>query len=153
MSSADEVFAEASARLVDEVTDRLGAWVLDSVVRIHDAWAGHTPAAVRDDAAEAGRRAAEVVGGRLATLLAADVDEQRVNPLAVLRRATAFPTEVLARHGVAEVVRDRDAEARFPGDVYDLTPAAFADIAPELHEIGILWGAAKARAHLARRPR
>ncbi len=49
----------------------------------------------------------------------------------------------------------RDAQsARFqPDDVYDLAPASFADLAPELHDLGISWGAAKAHVHLQRRRR
>jgi hypothetical protein len=41
----------------------------------------------------------------------------------------------------------------FPDDVYDLTPASFADVDPALHEPGLVWGAAKAHVHLARRRR
>jgi hypothetical protein len=37
--------------------------------------------------------------------------------------------------------------------VYDLTPASFADVDPALHEPGLVWGAAKAHVHLARRRR
>jgi putative CocE/NonD family hydrolase len=39
----------------------------------------------------------------------------------------------------------------FPDDAYDLGPASFADIDPSLHEPGLMWGAAKAHVHLARR--
>ena len=38
-----------------------------------------------------------------------------------------------------------------PGDVYGLEPAALADVDPELHTLGLVWGASKAKAHLARR--
>jgi hypothetical protein len=37
--------------------------------------------------------------------------------------------------------------------VYDLSPAAFADLDPSLREPGLTWGAAKAHVHLARRRR
>jgi hypothetical protein len=86
-------------------------------------------------------------------LLALDVDEQRVNPLALVRRAVSYPTAVLRDAGVPPVVRDEFDERAFPDDVYGLAPAAFADIDPALHEPGLLWGAAKAHAHLARRHR
>jgi hypothetical protein len=49
------------------------------------------------------------------------------------------------------VERD-DAEARLhPDDVYGLVPAAFADLGPEVHDAGLVWGAAKAHVHLRRR--
>jgi hypothetical protein len=51
------------------------------------------------------------------------------------------------------VARDEFSLRNFPDDVYDLTPASFADVDPELHEPGLLWGAAKAHVHLARRRR
>ena len=69
----------------------------------------------------------------------------------MVRRAVVYPTAVLRGAGVPPVVRDADAEARFPDDDYDLTPAAFADLDPSLHEPGLVWGAAKAHVHLARR--
>jgi hypothetical protein len=104
-----------------------------------------------DQARAAGDEAAAVVGPELRALLARDIDEQRTNPLAVVRRAVVYPTAVLRAAGVPAVVRDADAEARFPDDAYDLVPAAFADLDPALHEPGLVWGAAKAHVHLARR--
>jgi hypothetical protein len=88
---------------------------------------------------------------RLRTLLATDVDRQRTNPLSVLRSLVRYPTAVLAAAGARPVARDEFAQRNFPDDVYDLTPAAFADVDPALHEPGLLWGAAKAHVHLARR--
>jgi hypothetical protein len=49
------------------------------------------------------------------------------------------------------VVRDEFDERAFPEDLYALTPASFADVDPALHEPGLMWGAAKAHAHLVRR--
>jgi hypothetical protein len=87
----------------------------------------------------------------LRALLAADVDAQRANPLALLRAAVRHPTEVLRAAGVAPVARDEFAEHSFPDDIYDLSPAAFADVDPSLTELGIVWGAAKAHVILTRR--
>ena len=53
--------------------------------------------------------------------------------------------------GVPAVVRDEFAERAFPGDVYDLAIASFADLDTALHEPGLVWGAAKAHVVLARR--
>ena len=47
--------------------------------------------------------------------------------------------------------RDEFAERTFPDDVYDLSPASFADVDPALHEPGLMWGAAKAHVILHRR--
>lgn len=87
----------------------------------------------------------------LRALLAADVDEQRTNPLSLFRRATAGPTEVLRSLGVPPVHRDRFATEQFPDDLYALTPATWADVDPALHEPGIAWGAWKALTVLRRR--
>ncbi|HTN80101.1 MAG TPA: hypothetical protein VMK16_10545, partial [Acidimicrobiales bacterium] len=85
-------------------------------------------------------------------LLATDVDEQRTNPLSLLRGAVRYPTGVLRGAGIT-VIAERDEFARraFPDDVYDLTPATWADIDPLLQDPGITWGAWKAYTHLSRR--
>jgi hypothetical protein len=58
---------------------------------------------------------------------------------------------VLADAGVPPVHRDGAAERLFPDDVYDLTPASFADLDAAVHEPGLVWGAAKAHVILRRR--
>jgi hypothetical protein len=60
---------------------------------------------------------------------------------------------VLRAAGVPPIVRDEFDERAFPDDVYGLIPAAFADIDASLYEPGLVWGAAKAHAHLVRRRR
>lgn len=87
----------------------------------------------------------------LAELLAVDVDEQTTNPLSVLRGAVAAPTELLAARGVPPRPADPFHVERFPDDVYGLGPATWADIHPDLHEPGMLWGAWKAMTVLQRR--
>jgi hypothetical protein len=99
---------------------------------------------------EAGRWAGEDIGSALQLLLAADVDEQRTTPLAVLRSAVVYPTGVLEAAGVKPVARDRFTVQRFPEDPYGLTPSSFADIDPELAPVALAWGAAKAVAHRRR---
>lgn len=102
----------------------------------------------------AAARAAQADGGRrLRALLAADVDEQRTNPLGILRSLVPYPTAVLRAAGADPVERDEFQQRAFPDDVYDLSPANFADVDPALHEPGLVWGAAKAHIHLARRRR
>ena len=142
-------YAEA---LADGVQAALPGWVERSVEQVHVArLVRRPPAEVRDAAAEAGRAAAEDVGPRVRALLSLDIDEQRTNPLALLREAVRYPTRVLRDAGVPPVARDEFAVRQFPDDDYDLTPTSFAEIDPELHEPGLVWGAAKAHVHLARR--
>lgn len=114
---------------------------------------GNADPAIVDQARAAGVSAAEALGPDLLALVAADVDEQRENPMAVVRRAVAWPTEVLEEAGAAPVERDDYARRHFPDDVYGITPSGFADLDPDLGELGLVWGALKARAHLARHRR
>jgi hypothetical protein len=131
--------------LADGIEHALPGWVERSVERIMTAWAGSVPAEVAQQARAAGRQAAEEVGPRVRALLEADIDEQRSTPLAILRGAAVrYPTGVLVAAGVPPVVRDAAAEELFPDDGYDLVPASFADLSPELAETGLYWGAAKA---------
>jgi len=85
---------------------------------------------------EAATRAQAEVGPRIRTLLDADIDEQRTTPLALLRTAVRYPGAVLAAAGVPPVDRDAAQVRLFPDDVYDLTPATFADVDPALAEPG-----------------
>lgn len=150
--SVDEAaLARYAAELADGIEAALGPWVERVVVAVADRWRpGLAPELVAETEV-AGRRAAVEVGGRVRCLLATDVDEQRTGPLAALRDAVRYPTEVLAAAGVPPVVRDEFAERTFPDDVYDLAPASFADLHPDLREPGLVWGAAKAHVVLARR--
>jgi len=146
----EAALAQYAAALADGIESALGPWVERSVATVSDRW---RPGRVdlSEAAAAAGLRAATEVGGRVRSLLATDVDEQRTGPLASLRDAVRYPTEVLAEAGVPPVVRDEFAERAFPDDVYDLAPASFADLRPDLSEPGWMWGAAKAHVVLARR--
>lgn len=151
-SAADDAalrgYAEA---LADGVERHLGPWVERVVAATAEAWRPGSSGELAAAAAEAGRRAAAEVGGEVRTLLLLDVDAQPTGPLAALRGAVRFPTEVLAAGGVAHRVRDEFSTRAFPDDVYDLAPASFADLHPDLHEPGLVWGAAKAHVVLARR--
>lgn len=140
--------------LVGAVDRALAAWVVRVVAERWRAWSGQEASAeLLDAAAAAGERARSEIVPALRSLLASDVDEQRSNPLALVRRAVRPATEVLAAAGVPAVVRDAHAERIFPDDVYDLSPGSFADLAPSVHEPGLEWGAAKAHVVLARRRR
>ena len=137
--------------LADAVEVALPGWVEGSVARIMAAWSGWPPDAdVLEAAREAGRRAGAEVGAEIRALLAADIDDQWTTPLSLLRAAVRFPTAVLRDAGVPPVERDPFRERLEPGDLYDLSPASFADVDPALAEPGMVWGAAKALAHRRR---
>jgi hypothetical protein len=138
--------------LATAVAVGLPGWVQRVVAERWDQWqGGELPAALADATREAAAAATEAVVPALRELLAQDVADQRSNPLAVVRRAVAFPTRVLAAAGVPEVVRDADAARLFPDDVYDLVPGSFGDVDPQAHDPGLRWGAAKAHVLLRRR--
>jgi hypothetical protein len=146
MADMDD-YAEA---LADGIDATLPTWVVRSVLTLVTAWSGTVPAEVALAAEQAGQRAREEIGGAVRELLVADIDEQRTTPLALLRTAVRYPTEVLEAAGVPGVERDRFTEERFPDDIYNLSPASFADIDPALADAGLVWGAAKAFAHKQR---
>lgn len=144
---AARLAAYASA-LADAIEAALPGWVERAVASRAE------PAGVEVPGHEVGAaadRAAADVAPTIRALLDADIDEQRANPLHLLRAAVQYPTAVLQAAGVPATARDPDAVRLFPDDVYDLTPGSFADVDPALHEPGIRWGAAKAHVHLARR--
>lgn len=151
MADDDEQLAAIAAALADAVEVALPGWVERCVVTLVEAHQGVIDGGTRASARAAGARAAEEVGGQVRALLATDVDEQRANPLALLRSAVRYPAAVLAEAGVPAVVRSPFAEEAFPDDVYGLAPATWSDIDPALHERGLEWGAAKAHVVLARR--
>jgi uncharacterized protein (DUF1800 family) len=137
--------------LADAVEVALPGWVERSVIRIMAAWLGRVPdAGVLEAAREAGSRAGADVGAEVRALLAADIDDQWTTPLSLLRRAVRYPTAVLQAAGVPPVEREEFRERLEPADLYDLSPATFADVDPALAEPGLVWGAAKALAHRRR---
>ncbi len=141
-----------AAALADAIDVALVGWVERCVGDRWVAWSAQPlPPDVAAAAAAAGARALAQTGPALRALLATDVDAQRANPLAIIREAVVHPTEVLVEAGVPPVARDPQAERLFPEDVYDLSPASFADLHPSVHEPGLVWGAAKAHVILRRR--
>ncbi len=126
----------------------LPAWVLRCVTGVMAAGGGVMTADVVAETEAAGTEAQRRVGHGLRALVDQDIDEQRTTPLALVRSlAVPLSTAVLERAGVAPVLRD-DFEVRTaPEDHYDLRPRSLADIDPDLVELGIQWGAAKAWVH------
>lgn len=87
----------------------------------------------------------------LDALLDTDVDDQRTNPLAVLRGHIIEPTSILVDLGAAPVTRDPFDARVAPEDIFALGPATWADVHPDLAEPGLVWGAWKAATVLQRR--
>jgi hypothetical protein len=138
---ANRVLAEHGATLAAAITEALPGWVVRAVRR-HGG-----PIA---DAEAAGAAAAADVGPRLHALLTADVDRQAANPLSLVRDAVRYPTAVLRDAGIPEPHRSAFDAEHFPEDPYGLVPMTWRDVDESLHELGIVWGALKARAHVAR---
>lgn len=131
--------ASFASELADAMHDALPRWVARSVGRF---------LAVEGDLArrvdEVGAQVQRDVGLAVRRLLETDIDEQRGNPLALVRRGVGPITALLRDESVPPIERDEMDERMFPDDVYGLSPASFADIDPALHEPGLRWGAAKA---------
>ena len=139
----DAVLAEQGAALADAVAAALRGWVRRSLLSrapdVGDAVVAAVPAEAEAD-----------VMADLRALLAADVDEQRQSPLAVVRRAAATVGGALDALGVPPAERDDHQRTLFPDDRHDLVPATFADLSEEAGQAGIRWGAAKAYVHRRR---
>ena len=135
-----------ASELADAMHDALPRWVERSVARF---------VAVEGDVArrvdEVGAQVQRDVGLAVRRLLETDIDEQRSNPLAIVRRGVAPITALLRDVSAPPVERDEMDERMFPDDIYGLAPASFTDIDPALHEPGLRWGAAKAFVHQQRR--
>jgi hypothetical protein len=140
-----------SAALADAVEQALPSWVEGHVTNILMAFRRKVTDVERAEAQRAGLKAQLEVAQELRTFLALDIDQQRTNPLAILRLAVRYPTAVLRAAGVPEVKRDDFAEESFPADVYDLSPARWLDLGEPVHDAGLMWGAWKAKQHLDRR--
>jgi hypothetical protein len=149
----DQLLHDYATALADAVDAALPGWVVRAVEQRFTQWrpGERLPAEVRATVAEAGEAARRATVPEVKALLGTDVDAQRANPLAILRRAVRYPTEVLRALGVPPADRDEHQRRLFPDDDYDLSPATFADIHPSLHEPGLMWGAAKAHVVLSRR--
>lgn len=140
-----------SRQLVDAVDSVIAAWVERCVRGVAAAQGIDLSPSDIERLGEIAELTRREVRERLVALLGLDVDEQRGNPLDVMRRAVVHPTVMLRDLGARPVRRDEFAERVFPDDVYGLSPAAFSDIDESLTEPGIVWGAWKAKTVLSRR--
>lgn len=146
-----------SGELSDALQTAIGPWVERTILsraktspRALEGEQGLTED-LRTVAAHAGQAAAADLGPKIQSLLKADIDDQWTTPLALARQAVPLITATLTRHGVEPVARDAEAIRINPDDLYDVSPASFAEIDPELQMMGIQWGAAKSHIFLTRR--
>ena len=137
-----------ASELVSAVEAAIGPWIRGAVLSRHSE---PLPEAVDTEIEQVSGQAVAEIGTQLRQLLALDIDQQWTNPLSIIRSAVRYPTSILAALGIQPVARDSSAQRLHPDDVYDLTPASFADLGPGVHEPGLVWGAAKAHVHLRRR--
>ena len=147
----ERALAEMADALGDAIEATVGPWLIEAIRRTATAQRLDGGARLLLAAEAAANEAGADVMPRIRELLAADIDEQTTTPLALLREAVGPATAVLRDFGAAPVARDPFAVRAFPEDVYGLGPATFEDIAPELKNPGLEWGAAKAFVHLRRR--
>src|SRR5262249_53622778 len=124
----EQMLADFGAALADAIEAALPGWIERCVSGRLTAWSGTADPAVLEQARAAGAQAGAEVGKEVRAPLALDVDEQRPNPLSLIRLAVRYPTDVLRSAGVPPVRRDEFAEQAFPDDIYDLSPASFADV-------------------------
>ena len=89
--------------------------------------------------------------GDLLTLLTTDVDQQRFNPLQVIREANVFANQALETLGIPLPHRDEFDAHVMPHDSYAFGPLTWRDLSEDVHEAGISWGAWKAATVLTRR--
>ena len=142
---------EHATALAQAIEDVLPGWVERSVASVLAASGLEPDDGLQAEAEVLGTRAAAEIGDAVRRLLSLDIDEQRSTPLTLLRGAVVYPTGILRRAGVPPVATRDDVRVRlFPDDIYDLSPASFADVDPRLTEPGLVWGASKAFEHLRR---
>lgn len=143
-----EPYAAALFEAVDQV---LAGWLATSVISTAIRITGDCEPELHRLAHQMAAQAHPIVLEELRLVLSADVDHQRSNPLAILRRAIRFPTNVLLQCNVPPPTRPVFEAEHFPEDLYSLGPANWSDVSESLSEPGLVWGAWKAKTILDRR--
>ena len=137
--------------LVVAVRAAYPSWLSARIIEIARASGRDLDDDARAAARDASDRATAWVTSELEQLLGTDVDEQRMNPLQLLRRAARFAADVLEGAGVPRPIRDEFEHRAMPEDPYGVGPLAWRDLGDDVHEAGIEWGAWKAAVVLMRR--
>jgi hypothetical protein len=142
---------EIADALADGLTDALAPWLVYAATKRAAAAERVLDAAETDRVRRVAAATAADLAPRVRRVLGADVDSGLGSPLSVIREGTAPFTGMLQELGLPAGTRDEFARKNFPADIYGLGPAAFADVHESLHELGLMWGAARAHVHLRRR--
>jgi hypothetical protein len=138
-------FAELSQEFFAALIDAYPAWLTAAAVAV----AGSNQVT---GLAEAVAESCQIARAKFDLYLTTDLAEITTNPLSILRASIAPVTAELARAGVLPVQRDPFLVDQFPADIYGLNPASFGDLAENLTEMGIAWGAARAYLHIQSHP-
>jgi len=145
--NSQALMEEGAARILEGVEQHAAGWLLRAVTHILDAWGRLDTAAyvaALAHARDAGLIAAERVTGELAAFFAADVEDQRTTPLAIVRSLRVEATSVLMAAGVPPVERDPYDERAFPDDIYGIVPKDLGELGDEdLGAALIAWGLGK----------
>ncbi len=138
-------------RLHDAVVASLPQWIERVTLRACEGATVDKRDAVRAVLSHVQADTQVFVHEQLGALLSTDVDQQRTNPLEVLRASTRFATVALRNAGVPAPARDEFQQRLDPDDEYLLGPMSWIDLGDDVHEAGIEWGAWKAATVLTRR--
>lgn len=140
---------EYSSRLLTTIDGVFDGWIRGLITNLVIFDAADSSMIERMSATIAEAREVGMTG--LRDLLNLDAEQQRSNPLAVLRMATQPVTRFLESVAVPPVQRDEFSRRSFPDDLFGLAPATWADVDPSLVEPGLEWGAWKAATIIGRR--
>jgi hypothetical protein len=144
-SYAELAFAQIGESLTAALVAAIPAWV-EAVAR-----ARSSESIDRDELADVADEIIESVEARMATLIAADIDEPLSGPLEIVRQSAEPLSRFLANAGANPPERDPYDIAARPDDRFAIGPMTFLELGQPVHEAGIEWGAAKAFVHRSRR--
>ena len=151
MNSSIEDLESYPKDLFMAVIHAVPSWVARRMLEIASHGGVSAGADFMDAIESVSRETVQQLSGDLLALLATDVDQQRFNPLQVIREANVFANESLATLGVPVPRRDEFDAQVMPHDHYAVGPLTWKDLSEDVHDAGITWGAWKAATVLTRR--
>lgn len=137
--------------LYDAVVVAIPAWISRRMLEISSLGGMSASADFMSLIEEVAQHTVQQISGDLLVLLSTDVDQQRFNPLQVIREANVFANRALEVAKVPVPHRDEFDSQVMPHDIYSVGPLTWRDLSEDVHEAGISWGAWKAATVLTRR--